>query len=327
MNPIQISVVIPTFNRRTSLMQVLGCLNKSTYPISEVIIVDASDEKLSAEAYEPFDRLKIKYLVTMPSVCLQRNVGIKEAGSEWIWLCDDDIDVPPNYIEKLVHHISSHPEAGAVSGLVFEEAHGKWVAQYQIKSAAMLIWRYIFQLHVWGELKVNLRNPIARRIIADYKQKGNHLSKAGWPVITDFSGEYFTSPIYGLGASLVRKSWLTSSPYDENLTRNGIGDNYGVALGFPDQIHVLKGTSVLHRKESGNRLSDSHQYKERILSLHYFMQTRRQFSFANRLWFYWSLIGNTLYYMMRLHPRAFSSLNTLFTCSLGLNPILKRKSD
>jgi hypothetical protein len=64
-------------------------------------------------------------------------------------------------------------------------------------------------------------------------RKGNHISKAGWPVISDFSGDYFKTPLYSLGASLVRRDWLLRSPFDEVLDRHGIGEHYGVIAGFP----------------------------------------------------------------------------------------------
>src|SRR5687768_11146986 len=117
----EISVVIPTCNRKESLMRVLRCLSQSRHPILEIIIVDSSDVKLEAEDLSVFTSLKIRYLTSKPSVCVQRNMGIKHAVSEWIFLCDDDLEVPTDYLERLVRHLQNHEGVGAVSGLFLQK--------------------------------------------------------------------------------------------------------------------------------------------------------------------------------------------------------------
>ena len=108
------------------------------------------------------------------------------------------------------------------------------------------MWQYVFKLSIWGEINCG-NNFIAKRIKEYYQQTGNHITKAGWPVITNFSGEYFITPLYSLGASLIPKDWLVQSPFDEVLDPHGIGEHYGVIAGFPlQQIHVLNNTFVYH---------------------------------------------------------------------------------
>src|SRR6185295_17891110 len=97
---------------------------------------------------------------------------------------------------------------------------------------------------------------------------------AGWPVITDFSGDFFITPVYGLGASVVGREWLLLSPYEELLDRHGIGDNYGVAMSFPvTGIHVLNNAFVYHHQEPANRLQRPLQYLRRVFALDYFIRT------------------------------------------------------
>src|SRR5690606_21956500 len=97
------------------------------------------------------------------------------------------------------------------------------------------LWKYIFGLSVWGAIKCG-----PAWLKRCYNRKGNHITKAGWPVITQMSGEFYITPVYTLGASLVKRDWLLQSPFDEVLDRNGIGDNYGVAMGFPEMgIHIV----------------------------------------------------------------------------------------
>ena len=96
-----------------------------------------------------------------------------------------------------------------------------------------MLYRYIFKLSIWGTLQNDTNGLFGKRINEYYYKKGNDISKAGWPVITNFCGNYFKTPLYGLGASLIKKEWLIHSPFDETLDRHGIGDNYGVAAKLP----------------------------------------------------------------------------------------------
>jgi GT2 family glycosyltransferase len=220
------------------------------------------------------------------------------ASSSWIFLCDDDIEVPADYITLLVDHISAHPEAGAVSGRWLEKDNGKWKAAFPVNSARMLIWNYIFQLGFWGEIACSNENFISSKIRRYYQRMGNHISKAGWPVNTDFSGDYFICPVFSLGASLVKKEWLLYSPYDEVLDRHGIGDNYGVALGFPvPGIHIVNRAFIYHHHEPANRLKRSLQYYRRALALDFFTRSKPGLKHIKRYRIAWSLTGNLLLFL------------------------------
>jgi glycosyltransferase involved in cell wall biosynthesis len=315
---IQISVVIPTCNRKGSLLRVLNTLHESTFHIHEVIVVDSSDIAQEQEEFNSFDHFRIHYIRSQKSVCIQRNIGIRLASSPWIFLCDDDLEVPSDYLEILAGHANANPEAGAISGLVLQHENSKWDEQYPVTSASTLLWKFIFQLGIWGEIRVN------GKLSRHYQQKKNHISNSGWPVITDFSGAYFKTPVYGLGASLVRKKWLLDSPYDEVLDSHGIGDNYGVAAGFPDEgIHVVKRAFVYHHQANENRLSAALRYYRRILALHFFIKTKIKLRHIRLADFAWSLFGNFIAHSKDGDTAKMkASFKALMKMLLGKNPYL-----
>jgi glycosyltransferase involved in cell wall biosynthesis len=293
----QISTVIPTCNRKTRLLFLLKCLNESDCGLQEVIVVDSGEDRLLSPEIACFNKLHIQYVASEKSVCVQRNIGISLASSPWIFICDDDIEVPADYLAKLTGHIQSHPQAGAVSGLILQKESGSWTGNYPVQSNRLLLWKFIFQLSIWGRLQAAGNGSIMRRIKQYYDEKSNHLSKAGWPVITNFSGDYFTTPVYGLGASLVKKEWLNNSPFDEVLDRHGIGDNYGVAAKFPGQIHVVNNAFVYHHQDETNRLQHKLVYYRRALALDYFSQTIPSLKLVKKRWLLWSLTGNLFFFI------------------------------
>jgi glycosyltransferase involved in cell wall biosynthesis len=271
----------------------LQSLNGSAYPVQEVIIVDSGEDRLLSTDLERYSNLKIEYLSAEKSVCIQRNKGIQGTKGEWIFLCDDDVEVPSDYLGKLVDHIQQHG-AGAVSGQWLQKEQNGWQASWPEISSFRLFRKYIFQLSIWGEIKC----PGIKWVRAYYERKGNHVSRAGWPVITQMSGAYYITPVYTLGASLVKREWLLQSPFDEALDRHGIGDNYGVALGFPvTGIHIVNDAQVFHHQEPANRLKRSLQYYRRALALDYFAKTKENLQHVSRLWIVWSLFGNLLSFL------------------------------
>jgi glycosyltransferase involved in cell wall biosynthesis len=321
----EVSVVIPTCNRRHRVLSLLRDLSRSTHPILEVLIVDSSDRTLRPSDLEGVGTLKVETIEeARKSVCVQRNLGIRRARGSWVWLCDDDIEVPPDYLETLARHARSHPEAGAISGLWLERDSAFWRSQFPVTSSKGLLFRYVFQLGVWGEIQV--RGPWIDRIGDTYHRRGNHISRAGWPVLVDFTGSYFRTPIYTLGASLVKKEWLLDSPYDERLDAHGIGDNYGVAIGFPREgIHVVTGTSVRHHKEPVDRLASSEAYGRRLMALHYFIQSRKELGHVRESFFLWSLLGQVAFHSATGNlPFARAALSTLSAIVRGRNPLLSQ---
>jgi glycosyltransferase involved in cell wall biosynthesis len=320
-----ISVVIPTCNRKSNLFALLKNLHESSFPLEEVIIIDSGDDKISGPELSAFKDLNIRYFVSERSVCIQRNAGISNASSSWIFLCDDDIEVPKDYLQKLAGHVSNHPEAGAVSGLVLQKENNKWVSRYNEGSAMGLLWKYIFQLGVWGDIECS-ENLIGKKLKRYYIKKANHLSKAGWPVLTNFSGSHFTTPVYGLGAALIRKKWLVQSPYEEVLDRHGMGDHYGVAAGFPGSIHVVTEAFVYHHQEKTNRLQTTLQYYRRVLALDLFIWQGKMPGKIKKRWLTWSLFGNFLHSLILLNMIMLkATFRSLFVVCFGKNPYKKAK--
>jgi glycosyltransferase involved in cell wall biosynthesis len=296
---LRISVVIPTGNRRKRLLALLENLNRLSYPVEEVIIVDSGNEKISSAEYLQFKNLNILYMDSAQSVCMQRNKGIQAATAPWIFLCDDDIEMPADYLTRLTECIKDNKETGAISGVWLQQEQGKWISSYALHSGITLLFKFIFLQGIWGEIGYMGKNPLIKSVKSYFGRKGNHISKAGWPVNTNFSSGLIAFPVYSLGASLVKKEWLLQSTFDEVLDQYGIGDNYGVIAGFScAKIYVTNKTSVYHHREPTNRLKSSLQYYRRILALDYFRRIGKTPPGVRKGYLIWSLIGNILGFLI-----------------------------
>ena len=303
---IQISVVIPTRNRFDSVRRTIASIAAQTLQPREIIIVDASDDPAYLEAIKrEFPDRNLRCMVSDDrSVCTQRNKGIQSVVSDWVFLCDDDIEIPPIHFEVLSQYLTTNPECGVACGVCLQLEKGVWVEQYPVTGFLDLLWRYVFQLSVWSDLN-EVQAPLLikwleHKIISFYRKRGNTLSNAGWPLITQWSGPVMTSSTYALGASLVRRQWMIESAYDEVLDPSGIGDNYGVAINFRQRkpVHILKETYYYHHRARENRLDQFQVYYRRALALNYFTILKGENVPARTRWLVWSLTGSCLRFLL-----------------------------
>ena len=310
---ISVSAVIPTRNRPASLHRTLAALACQQRPPDEVIVLDASDAPPDAGALAGvYPELKLAHFHSAPSVCAQRNEGIRLAKSTHVLLLDDDVEVPSDYLLRLVAAVEQDPGIGAVTGVWSElDDAGHFSDAFPVPSFRNLLVAFIAQRSVWGNVDAAAGSALTRLPLSLlkrwYRRRGNTWSLAGWPLVTQVNAPIVRTAIYTLGSSLVRRDWLLRSPYEEQLGPYGIGDNYGVALGFPGErpITLLTDLVVRHHKEPTNRMDRVAAYYERVLALHYFMRRSSRFSSLNQISLVWSLLFNTADFALHGHGPSF----------------------
>jgi GT2 family glycosyltransferase len=97
-----ISVIIPSYQRKTYLLQVLDCLSKQTYQPDEVFVIDASPPK---------ERLSVQQIQRLPSwlqyipyegignISKQRNKALMHCLGDIVLFLDDDVEFSSDLIE------------------------------------------------------------------------------------------------------------------------------------------------------------------------------------------------------------------------------------
>ena len=320
----KVTIVIPTRNRINSLNRLLFSISKQSYLPKEIIIVDSSDEMLTLSQLVFFPIIEIKIIHSKPSVCLQRNIGIEECKTEFIFLCDDDIEVSENYIENLVKFLNENPSVNITSGLIYEKRKNEWNYSEKKISFIKLVFNYLFGLSVWVDIKKENypKNSIIQNFIAFYLKKGNRIAKSGWPIVINYNAPFFKTPIYGLGASIIRNNKIK---FETSFYENGIGDNYDFALENGSNIFVLKNSLAYHYKENTNRLNHKKSYYYRVAALHYIMLKNKKFTTLNLFFLIWSLIGNIIVFIFKLDLKlSFYTLKLIINIVFNTNIYLKK---
>ena len=96
----KISVIIPTYNRASTLPRALDSVLRQTLPAAEILVVDdGSSDGTSGLIMERYPQCR--YL-SQPNrgVSSARNLGIESAGEEWIALLDSDDAWLPDKLQR-----------------------------------------------------------------------------------------------------------------------------------------------------------------------------------------------------------------------------------
>ena len=106
-----ITVVIPLYNKETSIAQSLKSVLSQEYDDFEVVIVDDGSTDGSVGVVEAMNDPRIRLIKQEnggPSKA--RNTGVKNAKGEWILFLDADDELLPGALRMFRDAINSHPE-------------------------------------------------------------------------------------------------------------------------------------------------------------------------------------------------------------------------
>ena len=119
-----ISVIIPTYQREEVLRTTLEDVLQQEYPQLEILVVDQTqNHQLATENYlDNLDKLqKIRWFrVNWASLPGARNYAVRRAEGDILLFIDDDVKLPPGYLEAHGRNFQQNPAIGAVAGRVFD---------------------------------------------------------------------------------------------------------------------------------------------------------------------------------------------------------------
>ena len=116
-----VSIIIPTYNRRDSLLRTLESLARQTYSAErfEVIVVDDGGVDGTESITERTFPFALRYLrQENQGEIIARNYGTEQSAGEILIFLDDDIEVNPTYIEAIIAAHTQHPRAVVLGVLV-----------------------------------------------------------------------------------------------------------------------------------------------------------------------------------------------------------------
>jgi glycosyltransferase involved in cell wall biosynthesis len=111
LNPIKVSVVIPTRERAETLEYTIKTALNQTLQAYEVIVSDNFSQDHTKQVFDSFNDARLKYVNTMQRLSMTDNFnfGVSHATGDYIIIIGDDDGIMPNAIDKFCKVIDTHP--------------------------------------------------------------------------------------------------------------------------------------------------------------------------------------------------------------------------
>lgn len=134
------AVIIPTLDRPIELLKTLEQLDKQTVKPQIVVIVDSSSQIADTNAFsQKWNHHHMKTNIRSSSI--QRNIGLevlKNFEYDFILFHDDDMNIWPDYIYRLIETFAAKSNAIGVSGIALPSMNDKSGKQRMKKTRDLL---------------------------------------------------------------------------------------------------------------------------------------------------------------------------------------------
>jgi glycosyltransferase involved in cell wall biosynthesis len=109
-DPKKVSVIIPTYNRESTLSRAIDSVLKQTYRNFEVIVVDdGSTDNTSRVIEKHKDRIRY-YSKLHSGVSAARNLGLEKSEGTWVSFLDSDDYWLPKKLESQMEYLRKNPD-------------------------------------------------------------------------------------------------------------------------------------------------------------------------------------------------------------------------
>jgi glycosyltransferase involved in cell wall biosynthesis len=133
---VQVSIVIPTFNRAWIIADALQSVFAQTFQNFEVLIVDDGSTDDTAEVVKSFTDPRLRYIKKDQNggCASARNTGIRAATGEYVSTLDSDDLWKPDKLEREVRFLETHPEVQAVFSDLEKTDRGEFTPSFMRRS-------------------------------------------------------------------------------------------------------------------------------------------------------------------------------------------------
>lgn len=166
-----VSVIIPTYNRKDSILNSIGSVLSQTYLDIEVIVVDDCSTDGTDEVMEKIKDERVRYIKCDKNrgVAAARNIGIENAEGEFIAFNDSDDIWRESKLELQMKELENHPEYGMVYCAFSRKKDQKFL--YQVPASSLPveklsghIFDFLLTLNVIGTPAMLIRREVFENI-------------------------------------------------------------------------------------------------------------------------------------------------------------------
>lgn len=279
----QVSIVIPTYNRMKDVDECLDSIFAQMTSPTEIIIVDDTDndeiENLIEERKNEFkeNNIILRYIRNERerSLTIAENIGIENATEDIILFLDSDVILDENYIKKILEVYKEKRDAFGVQGLI-----------QNLKKEKNFI--------------IRLREIYNRLfyIQLDEKNKFRLLPSLGVS-FPSFVDEVINCEWLSGANNSYRREILEEFEFDENLKKYSDGEDidmsYRIFKKYPHSLFMTPYAKLIHKGSPAGRTPKKELvYMEKIYFLYLFYKNIDQ-TLKNKLIYLWSGTGRVIF--------------------------------
>ncbi len=110
-----VTILIPNYNGKKWLKQLLPSVEKSAYPNYEILVVNNGSTDQSAEFLKKnYPKVRVLEIKKNRGYAGANNFGVKHARGKYVLFLNNDTTVTPNFLEPLIERIEKDKTIGAV---------------------------------------------------------------------------------------------------------------------------------------------------------------------------------------------------------------------
>jgi GT2 family glycosyltransferase len=270
-----VSVIIPTKDRVAELSLTLRTLFQQSSVFQQLIIVDqgTTDESQKATEREwqaapaPLrNSLRLDYIrePQISGLAVARNRAIELAQAEvWLFL-DDDVELAPDFLERLLEVYAQDPEVDGVSGII---------TNYRRPPLPFRVWNLVFERGPFHDE----RQPVY--------WNADRLRQCQPVVVRKLGG----------GLMSFRASSIRGVRFDDSLRGVSLGEDvdFCARLGPRTKLVIAPRARLKHNQSPAGRSRD-HWLRQDALAAHYLYHRNWNHGFKNRLCIIWLSVGHAL---------------------------------
>lgn len=132
-----VSVIIPCYNAERFVNETITSVLNQSYQLFEIIVIDDGSTDRSSEIIMQQNDPKIILLKkSNTGVSCSRNRGLDYAKGEFVLFLDADDILSPDFLEKRVHHLFTHPDHDfCFSAVIKIDENGREIESHKIDGA------------------------------------------------------------------------------------------------------------------------------------------------------------------------------------------------
>jgi len=281
----QVSIIIPTYNRPKDLAECLDSISNQAYLPFEVLIIDngnvAETKKFVKKNLSKFGKrnISLSYIKNDKenSLTLARNIGARNARGDIVLFLDDDVILDKDYLKEILKVYEEQPDALGVQGFIEQE---------KVSKIRNIIYKIFFLYH----LERNCCRALPSGSVTYPYELGRTVS-CQWLS----------------GASSYRKQILKEFKFDEKLKKYSDGEDlefsYRVFRKYQNSLYITPYAKMIHKTAfSGRALGKELINMREVYGLYIFYKFFNH-TIRDRFIYIWSRIGRFLITLVRVAIR------------------------